>query len=175
MKTQGRTLDYPCKLPATTFCCRVAFKCQAYEGQTVSGHAHILRIQVWQKRHLAVQGRVSLRDPAVPMRGVRCCSCSRVAFPSRDPGTPCVKGFRGCKEQRSGCTTQVRQAPPARATNPRTGGRLSQRPAGTNPRTGEAADSFFNTVGTHVSILDFGGYVSEVVRGSGTRVGALVG
>ena len=34
---------------------------------------------------------------------------------------------------------------------------------------------FFNTVGTHVSILDFGGYVSEVVRGSGTRVGALVG
>ena len=33
---------------------------------------------------------------------------------------------------------------------------------------------FFNTVGTHVFILDFGGYVSEVVRGSGTMVWGLV-
>ena len=28
-------------IPATTFCCRVAFKSQAYEDQTVSGHAHV--------------------------------------------------------------------------------------------------------------------------------------
>ena len=48
----------------------------------------------------------------------------------------------GCKEQRSGVTTQNRRAPPARATNPRTGGRLTQRPAGTNPRTGQAAVIF---------------------------------
>ena len=30
---------------------------------------------------------MSCRDPAVPVRWVRCCSCSRVAVPSRDPGT----------------------------------------------------------------------------------------
>ena len=46
-------MDCPLKLPATAFCCSVAFKCQAYEGQTVSGH---------KKRHLALQGRVSRRD-----------------------------------------------------------------------------------------------------------------
>ena len=35
----------------------------------------------------------------------------------------------GCKEQRSGVTTQNRRAPPARATNPRTGGhRPKKRP-----------------------------------------------
>ena len=36
---------------------------------------------------------------------------------------------------------------PQRATNPKTGGRLTQAPAGTNPTTGQAAVSFFNLVG----------------------------
>ena len=35
------------------------------------------------------------------------------------------------------------RAPPARATNPRTGGQLTPRPAGANPRTGQAAETFF--------------------------------
>ena len=48
----------------------------------------------------------------------------------------------GCKEQRSGVTTQDRRAPPARATNPRTGLRLTQKQAGFNPRTGQAAVIF---------------------------------
>ena len=39
------------------------------------------------KRHLALEGRVSRRDLAVPVRGVSRCSCSRVAVPSHDPGT----------------------------------------------------------------------------------------
>ena len=38
------------------------------------------------------------------------------------------------------------RAPPARATNPKTGGRLTQAPAGSNPTTGQAA-FFFNLVG----------------------------
>ena len=43
---------------------------------------------MWKKRHLALlPGRVSRLDPAVPMWEVRRCSCSRVAVPSRDPGT----------------------------------------------------------------------------------------
>ena len=33
---------------------------------------------------------------------------------------------------------------------------------------------FFNTVGTHEFILDFGGYMSEVAHGSGTMVHCLV-
>ena len=54
-----------------------------------------------------------------------------------------VTRAHSCKEQRSGVTTQDRRAPPARATNPRTGGRLTQRPAGSNPRTGQAAVLLF--------------------------------
>ena len=46
-----------------------------------------------------------------------------------------------------------KRAPPARATNPKTGGRLTQAPAGTNPTTGQAV-VFFN--------LEFGGHVPEV-------------
>ena len=49
-----------------------------------------------------------------------------------------VTRAHGCKEQRSGVTTQDRRAAPTRATNPRTGGRLTQRPA----RTGQAAVIF---------------------------------
>ena len=108
------------QLPATTFCCRVAFECQAYEGQTVSGQGHIWGSRCGKKRHLALQGRVSLRLPAVPMRGVRRCSCSGVAVPSLDPGTR-------LQEQRSGVTTQARRTLPARATNPRTGGHRPQK------------------------------------------------
>ena len=51
----------------TTFCCRVVFKCQAYANGLRS--IPRLGIQVWQKRHLALQGRVSCRDPAVPVEG----------------------------------------------------------------------------------------------------------
>ena len=39
-----------------------------------------------------------------------------------------------------------KRAPPARATNTKTGGRLTQAPAGTNPTTGQGA-AFFNLVG----------------------------
>ena len=95
-----------------------------------------LAIQVWQKRHLALRGRVSCRDPAVPVRWVRCCSCSRMAIPSRDPGTRLQGATEWCYHSRQAGT-------PARATNPRTGGRLTQRPAGSNPRTGQAAVLFF--------------------------------
>ena len=38
-----------------------------------------------------------------------------------------------------------KRAPPARATNPETGGRLTQAPAGTNPKTGQAAVIFLTT------------------------------
>ena len=98
------------------------FQCQACEGQTVSGHVHIWGSMCGKRSHLALQGRVSRRDPAVPMWWVRRCSCSRVAVPSRDPSTR-------CKEQQSGVTTHIWRAPPARATNPRTGGhRPKKRP-----------------------------------------------
>ena len=62
-------------------CCSVAFKPNGL------GPIPHLAIQAWQKRHLALRGRVSCRVPAVPVRWVRCCSCSRMALPSRDPGT----------------------------------------------------------------------------------------
>ena len=65
------------------------------------------------------------------------------------------------------------RAPPA--------GRPTQELAGDRPKERWAPTQeldrpllFFNTVGTHVFILDFGGYVSEVVRGSGTMVWGLV-
>ena len=64
--------------------------------------------------------------------------------------------------------------------------------SGHQPKDWAGRGYFFNTVGTHVFVLDFGGYVSEVVYGSvtiaapyddvaevgcysGTRVGPLVG
>ena len=74
-----------------------------------------LGIQVLEKRHLALQGRVSSRDPAVPVEG------SDVAVAAGWQFHPLTRAH-GCKEQRSGLTTQDRRAPPARATNPRTGG-----------------------------------------------------
>ena len=63
------------------------------------------------------------RDPAVPKKG------SDAAVEAGWQFHP-VTGAHGCKEQRSGVTTQDRRAPsplspPPRATNPRTGG---QRP-----------------------------------------------
>ena len=80
-------------------------------------------IQVWQRRHLALQGRVSCRDPAVPVTG----SDAAVATVWRfHPMTQA----HGCKKQRSGVTTQDREGHPARATNPRTGG---HRPKNTVP------------------------------------------
>ena len=45
---------------------------------------------------------------------------------------------------------------PARATNPRTSGRLTQEPAGTNPRTGQATATFFNLVGVFKSCEPLG-------------------
>ena len=49
-------------------------------------------------------------------------------------------------------------------------------PAGrpTPELAGDCFEELFNTVGTYVFILDFGGYVSEVPRGSGTMVWDLV-
>ena len=51
-----------------------------------------------------------------------------------------------------------KRAPPARATNPKTGGRLTQAPVGTNPTTGQAVVIFLN--------FEFGGHVPEVVSTS---------
>ena len=56
---------------------------------------------------------------------------------------------------------------PPRATVPRNGGL-----EGTNPRTGR--QYFLNNVGYREFLLDFGGYVSEVARCSGTLVWGLV-
>ena len=75
---------------------------------------------MWQRRHLALQGRVSCRDPAVPVRGSDAAAAAGWRF---HPMT------HGCKKQRSGVTTQDRRAPPARATNPRTGGHRPKKTA----------------------------------------------
>ena len=79
-------------------------------------------IQVWQRRHLALQGRVSCRDPAVPVRRSDAAVAAGWRF---HPMTQA----HGCKKQRSGVTTRDRRAPPARATNPRTGGHRPQKTA----------------------------------------------
>ena len=68
--------------------------------------------------------------------------------------------------------------PLARAGNPR--GRPSEGTAGSIPRTGGHQPKdwqaiFFNTVGFQESILDFGGYVFEVVCGGCILVGGYVG
>ena len=113
-----------------------------------------------KKRHLALQGRVSSRDPAVPVRGVRRCSCSRVAIPSRDPGTR-------LQEQQIVSPLKTGGHPPARATNTRTGRTTDPKTSGHQPKDWAGRGYFFDTVGPHVFILDIGGYVSEVARGSG--------
>ena len=61
-----------------------------------------------EKRHLALKGtsRKGRSDVAV--------AAGWQLYP--------LTRAHGCKEQRSGLTTQDRRAPPARATNPRTGG-----------------------------------------------------
>ena len=92
-------------------CCSVAFKCQAYEGQTVSGQSHIWRSRCGKKRHLALRGRVSCRDQAVPVRWVRCCSCSRVALPSRDPGTRLQGAAEWCYHSRQAGTPRKGDQP----------------------------------------------------------------
>ena len=70
---------------------------------------------MWHKRHLALRGRVSCRDLALPVEG------SDVAVAAGCQLHPLTRAH-GCKEQLSGVTTPVRRAHPARATNPRTGG-----------------------------------------------------
>ena len=101
---------------------------------------------MWQKRHLAL---------------TRPC--------------PSDGSFRGCKEQQRGCTTQARRAPPRKGDQPKVWRATVPKTSGHQPKDWAGRGLFFNTVGTHVSILDFGGFVSEVVRGSGICVGALVG
>ena len=65
------------------------------------------------------------------------------------------------------------RAPPAgRPTQVLVGDRPEERRAPTQEL--DRPLLFFNTVGTHVFILDFGSYVSEVVCGSGTMVWGLV-
>ena len=88
------------------------------------------------------------------------------------PGHAPASGSRHCRQHRKPCRGLRRAGTSRRATNPRIGGRLTPGPAGTNPRTGQAS-VFFYTVCTHEFILDFGGYVSEVVRGSGLLCGGV--
>ena len=106
------------ELLATTFCCRVAFKCRPMrtkrsQVRPTSGDPGVA--QCAQKRHFSLQGRVSCRDPTVPMR------VSDAAVAGGWQFHP-VTLAHGCKEQQSGVATQHRRAHPARATNPRTGG-----------------------------------------------------
>ena len=104
---------------------------------------------------------MSCRDPAVPVRWVSCCSCSRVALPSRDPGTRLQGAAEWCYHSRQ-------------AGTPRKGDQPKDWRAGSKPRTGQAGVIFFNSAGTFVFILDFGGFVFEVVCGCVTMVWGLV-
>ena len=72
---------------------------------------------------MALPGRVSRRDPAVPVRGVRRCSCSRVAIPSRDPGTRLQGAAEWCYHSRQAGTPRKGDQPKDwRATDPKTSG-----------------------------------------------------
>ena len=64
----------------------------------------------------------------------------------------------------SDSTTRFWRVPPARATNPRTGGRLTPRPAGTNPRTGQAAVIFL----TSTSAVTCPGYFLTLTVSTGS-------
>ena len=76
-----------------------------------------------KKRHLALQCRVSLCDPAVPVRGVRRCSCSRVAIPSRDPGTRQQGAAEWCYHSiQAGTPRKGDQPKDWRATDPQISG-----------------------------------------------------
>ena len=99
-----------------------------------------------KKRHLALQGRVSSRDLAVPVEGSRLCSCSRVAVPSFDPGT----WLQGAAEW----SHHSRQA-----GTPRPQGRPTRGLAGTVPRNDTLRQVFLQLL----LYLKPDGFVSEVV------------
>ena len=66
---------------------------------------------------------MSRRDPAVPVRGVRRCSCSRVAIPSRDPGIRLQGAAEWCYHSRQAGTPRKGDQPKDwRATDPKTSG-----------------------------------------------------
>ena len=103
-------------------CCSVAFKCQAYEGQTVSGQSHIWRSRCGKSAIWRFQAACHVLTRPCP------CGRSDAAVAAGWQFHPVTRAH-GCKEQQSGVTTQVSRAPPARATNPRTGGhRPKKRP-----------------------------------------------
>ena len=144
LRRQGRTLHCPFNfLPQVLLQCGLE-KCQAYEGQTVSGQSHVwgsrcCKSAIWRFK---ASCRLVTR---MPVEG------SDVAVAAGWQFHPLTRAH-GCKEQRSGLTTQDRRAPPARATNPRTGG---YRPKKRHFTTGIPAITFL--------YLKPDGFVSEVV------------
>ena len=84
--------------------------------------------------------------------------------------TPCAHSREESKLPKRGA--KVRAPPAGRPTPELAGDRPKERRAPTQEL--DRPPLFFNAVGNHVFILDFGGYVSEVVRGSGTMAWGLV-
>ena len=74
----------------------------------------------------------------------------RTAFSSHEtqrlaPDRECTRYWWTYQRRRGNAGTMVlthQRAPPARATNPKIGGRLTQAPVGTNPTTCQAAVTF---------------------------------
>ena len=145
------------ELPSTTYCCRVAFQCVrcemcnrtavttgvtgpnregaslgGYDNRGVSRRERVL-FPFWALRQVALKASELVAAQA-SSTGSRDPGAAQPVPEAVTQGTP----QRGQKLQgkQSGSTTQDRRAPPARTTNPRTGGRLTPRPPGTNPRTG---------------------------------------
>ena len=74
--------------------------------------------------------------------------------------------------RQKGTRVKLRAPPTGRPTPELAGDRPEERRAPT--RELDRPPLFFNSVGTHEFILDFGGYMSEVAHGSGTMVQCLV-
>ena len=73
----------------------------------------------------------------------------------------------GCKEQRSGVTTQDRRALARKGDQPKDWRATDPKTSGHQPKDWAGRGYFLTLSAPHVFILDFGGYVSEVTRGSG--------
>ena len=143
MKTQRRTLDCPFNfLPPRSvggWLLRVR-PVRAKRSQVM----HSRGSRCGKKRHLALQGRVSHRDPAVPMRGSDAAVAAGWQFHP-------VTLAHGCKEQQSGVPLKTGGHPPQR--------RPTRGLAGDCPKDQRAPTQglgrprcFSNTVGTHVSL-----------------------